>query len=167
MSPEGDASLGSAVLAFVALPFVVAVVVPLALIGLSDGWGPLGALDPPGVALFVLGLGILLVTVREFFTQGRGTLAPWNPPRRLVTTGLFAHCRNPMYVGVLATILGEAWALRSPGIAVYAVVLAIAFDLRVRTFEEPWAQARFPDHWPAYRNAVPRWWPRRTPWRSD
>ncbi len=148
--------------AFLALPAVVAIVIPLAMAPLDAS---AGGFTPWGLVLVAVGVAILGATVREFFTQGRGTLAPWDPPRRLVVTGLFAHCRNPMYIGVLMIVLGHAWTFRSPLIAGYAAVLALAFHLRVVVAEEPWAARMFPDEWPAYRGHVPRWLPQWRPWR--
>ncbi|HSB52888.1 MAG TPA: methyltransferase, partial [Gemmatimonadales bacterium] len=67
----------------------------------------LGAARWLGLAPLVLGLGIYVATAWEFGFAGRGTPAPWDPPRNLVDTGLYAWVRNPMYVGVLLCILGE------------------------------------------------------------
>jgi len=159
MSPSSDdpATLRSAISAVLTLPVVVAFVLPLAI----------AAVDPYALGftawgLPCTGLGIVVVagTVREFFTQGRGTLAPWDPPRHLVTTGLFARCRNPMYVGVLLTVFGDAWTFRAPIVAAYGAILAVAFHVRVLVYEEPWAARTFPDEWPDYRARVPRWLPR-------
>ena len=141
---------------------IVAGVVPV-LTGMVDpwqrGWSPLG--------LVLVGAGVLAVgvTARDFFRVGRGTLAPWDPPRHLVEVGLFAHCRNPMYVGVLLTIAGWAVVFGSPLIAGYALLMAVVFHLRVLLHEEPWAAKTFPEAWPGYVLNVPRWMPRLSPWR--
>ena len=151
------ATIASAVGAFLALPLIVAFVLPLTLVA-GD---PEAGFTPWGLLGTALGVWVLGSTVREFFTQGRGTLAPWNPPRRLVTTGLFARCRNPMYVGVVATILGHAWTFQCARVAIYGVAMWVVFHVRVCWHEEPWAARSFPDAWPAYRARVPRWMPRR------
>jgi len=161
--PRQDrATLGSAVAAFLALPTIVAFVIPIAIAVLDPYAGGFTAWGTVGIAL---GIAVLGATVREFFTQGRGTLAPWDPPRQLVVTGLFARCRNPMYIGVVLTVLGHAWTFRSPLVAAYAVVIGVVFHVRVVVAEEPWAAQTFPAEWPTYRAQVPRWLPRRRAWR--
>ncbi|MEM9563644.1 MAG: methyltransferase, partial [Actinomycetota bacterium] len=113
--PSDRASVGSAVLAVVALPVVVGLVLPLAIVAI-DPWRR--STEVPslaiGVVMALTGVAIVARAVLELVTDGRGTLAPVDPPRRLVTTGLFAHCRNPMYVGVLSVLAGLSMASRSP-----------------------------------------------------
>lgn len=145
-----------AVVAFVALPTVVAFLVP---------W----LLKPDGVqfraaALPVVGVGILLLLwcVRDFYVAGRGTLAPWAPPKHLVTVGLYRVSRNPMYVAVGTVVIGFALGYRTVALWGYAVVVVLAFHLRVVTYEEPWLARTFGAEWLAYRDRVPRWFgPRR------
>jgi protein-S-isoprenylcysteine O-methyltransferase Ste14 len=143
-----------ALLAFLALPGMVAFVVPLLLITPSARrqW-----LEPWGLLPLALGLVVLALTVREFYVAGRGTLAPWSPPRRLVTTGLYRYSRNPMYVGVLLILCGWAIGLRSWPLALYATAVAVAVHLRVVLHEEPFLAGAHPDAWPAYRARVGRW----------
>jgi protein-S-isoprenylcysteine O-methyltransferase Ste14 len=81
--------------------------------------------------------------VRDFFVAGRGTLAPWDPPRHLVVVGLYRFVRNPMYVSVLTVVVGWWLATGSRLLAGYAVVLAIGFHLRVLYHEEPWLRRQF------------------------
>ena len=127
--------LARALLAFLVLPGMVAFLVPLLLIAPGEGAGFVSA-----VGLVPLGIGILVLIwcVREFYLAGRGTLAPWEPPRTLVVTGLYRVSRNPMYVGVLLILCGWAVGFRSWSLAVYAAVVGIAFHLRVVLNEEPW-----------------------------
>ena len=160
--PEQPASVASALAAFLALPTLVAFVFPL---GIALGDSRALGFTPWGLVVTAIGVTVLLSTVRAFFTQGRGTLAPWNPPRALVVSGLFARCRNPMYVGVLLTIAGHASTFRSPSTAVYCAAFGLIFHLRVVLHEEPWARRTFPDDWPEYAGNVPRWLPRARPWR--
>src|SRR5689334_22314440 len=99
-----------AVLAFLACPGMVAFVVPLFLIAA----GPRTVVEPWGWMPLALGVTILLLTVREFYVAGRGTLAPWEPPVTLVTSGLYRFSRNPMYVGVLLILAGWTVLFWSP-----------------------------------------------------
>ncbi|HYD40323.1 MAG TPA: methyltransferase [Anaeromyxobacter sp.] len=145
-------------MAFVAMPAMVAGVVPGLLLRIDRWRGPPRT---PGVALAALGAAGLLWCVRDFYVIGKGTLAPWAPPRRLVVRGLYRFVRNPMYVSVLATVAGLAWWRASPVLAGYAAALAIAFHLRVVLGEEPVMAQRFGEEWTAYRAAVRRWVPGR------
>ncbi len=144
------------VLAFLALPAMVAFVVPWLLHPRDRPAGSLGIF----VALF--GTILLLWCVRDFYIAGRGTLAPWAPPTRLVTVGLYRVSRIPMYLAVLTILSGWALAYGSRTLWIYAVFVAIAFHLRVRLHEEPWLASVHGDEWTAYRARVPRWIARRT-----
>ena len=99
----------------------------------------------------------LLWCVWSFYTQGRGTLAPWSPPRTLVTSGLYRYSRNPMYVGVLLILAGWAVGFRSWPLALYAAGVAVAVHLRVILHEEPFLARAHGDAWTAYRARVRRW----------
>jgi protein-S-isoprenylcysteine O-methyltransferase Ste14 len=142
-----------ALLAFLALPGCVAFLVP-ALIVPS---GQAHALHVEGLVPFVAGVVVLLWCVRDFYRAGKGTLAPWDPPRYLVRIGLYRCSRNPMYVGVLLILIGWAAGFRTPASIIYAIAMAIAFHSRVVLHEEPWLARTFPGEWPAYKSHVPRW----------
>jgi protein-S-isoprenylcysteine O-methyltransferase Ste14 len=142
-----------ALFAFLVLPGIVAFVFPLLLLAPSS----LSPLSTSGAVVVAAGIVLLLWCVGEFYVNGKGTLAPWSPPRHLVTTGLYRFSRNPMYVGVIVILIGWAIGFRSPDLAIYAVVVAIAFHLRVRSHEEPWLERTFGDAWRRYKAAVPRW----------
>ena len=88
------------------------------------------------------------------------TVAPWAPPRKLVTSGPYRFSRNPMYIGVIVVLLGWAALLRSRTLLVYALAVEIAVHLRVLVSEEPWARRTFGADWEDYRARVPRWLPR-------
>jgi protein-S-isoprenylcysteine O-methyltransferase Ste14 len=143
-----------AVFAFLALPGTVAFVVPLLLVTPPAGrasFAPWGALP------LALGLAVLLLTVREFYVAGKGTLAPWSPPRALVVSGLYRWSRNPMYVGVLLILCGWAIGFGSWPLAVYAAAVLLAVHLRVLLHEEPYLARTHAGAWEAYRARVPRW----------
>ncbi len=79
-----------------------------------------------GIAVIVIGLYIMARTVAGFFQVGKGTLAPWDPPRKLVIVGMYAYVRNPMILGVIIIVVGEALAVSSVlifGFAVFAFLL--------------------------------------------
>ena len=91
----------------------------------------------------------------------QGTLAPWDPPKKLVTVGLYRFVRNPIYIGVVGYVLGWSLIAGSRRMAVYAAVLAVGFHLRVVFYEEPTLARLFGNEWYRYRANVNRWWPRR------
>src|SRR3712207_1476192 len=131
---------------------MVAFVIPLLVITPA---GRRHWIDPWGAVPLGVGLAVLLLTVREFYVAGRGTLAPWSPPGTLVVTGLYRYSRNPMYVGVLSILAGWAIGFRSWPLAIYAAAIAVAFHLRVRLYEEPILGRTQPDDWAVYRTRVP------------
>ena len=141
-----------ALLAFVVLPGTVAFLVPLTVFQ-----RPSSSLDPLGFVPLLLGIVLLLATVREFYVVGRGTLAPWSPPEQLVTTGLYRYSRNPMYVAVVLVLLGWAALFRSFPLLVYALTVTIGFHLRLVFGEEPWLAQAHGDRWARYAARVPRW----------
>jgi protein-S-isoprenylcysteine O-methyltransferase Ste14 len=141
------------VCAFVALPGTVAFIVPLTVF-LPPA--PV-LLDRLGLVPRLVGITLLLSTVREFYVHGRGTLAPWSPPAELVTTGLYGFSRNPMYVAVVLVLLGWSALFHSRALLVYAAVVAVAFHLRVVFGEEPWLAQTHRGSWLRYSAQVPRW----------
>ncbi len=145
-----------ALLAFVALPGLAAFAAPPVIV-LFDPWR--GRLFSPGLVIMGAGVMVLFWCVRDFYVSGRGTLAPWDPPKNMVIVGLYRYVRNPMYVGVLLLVSGWAVWLSSFFLAVYAIILAIGFHVRVVTHEEPWLASQFGESWDAYQRAVPRWMP--------
>lgn len=147
------------------LPITILIVVP---------W----LLDPhpkpaPGVQLVIglviigLGLYIMARTILGFFEIGNGTLAPWDPPQNLVIAGMYAYVRNPMILGVITVVVGEALAVASLPILGFAI---FAFALNTAYFmfsEEPGLEKRFGEEYREYKRNVPRWIPRRTPWKRQ
>jgi protein-S-isoprenylcysteine O-methyltransferase Ste14 len=146
-----------ALFAFLVLPGFVAGLIPAAIV---YGGGNLHDGSVVGYAIGAVGLGLLLWCVRDFFVSGKGTLAPWDPPKHLVVVGLYRFIRNPMYVAVLTTVLGWSVAFHSAWVGLYLLLLVIGFHLRVVLYEEPWLRRQFGAEWEAYSASVPRWLPR-------
>ena len=142
-----------ALFAFLVLPGTVAFLVPLTVFRPRPPVTP----DPLGLVPLLLGVVLLLWTVRESYVAGRGTLAPWSPPEQLVTSGLYRVSRNPMYVAVVLVLLGWAALFHSPPLLVYAGAVALGFHLRVVFGEEPWLAQTHGDLWLRYAARVPRW----------
>ena len=165
---RAGAALGSAVF-FVLAPGVVAGQVPWWLTGwqvrsLPAWWLPLRL---TGVVLLVAGTAVLVQAFARFVVEGLGTPAPVAPTRELVVGGLYRYVRNPMYLAVLAAIVGQALALGQLVLLPYAAVVAAAFVAFVHGYEEPTLARQFGARYLAYRQAVPGWWPRRHPWPPD
>jgi protein-S-isoprenylcysteine O-methyltransferase Ste14 len=146
--------LWRAVLAFLVLPGTVGFLIPWLLIGPRASGRPV---DFVGLLPLTLGTALLLSCVRAFYVAGRGTLAPWDPPRELVATGMYRFSRNPMYVAVVLVLWGWALSFRSRSVAIYALVVMVVFHLRVVFGEEPWLARRHGEQWVRYRARVPRW----------
>jgi protein-S-isoprenylcysteine O-methyltransferase Ste14 len=119
-----------------------------------------------GAALVLLGLVPLLNSFLRFALEGLGTPAPIAPPQYLVVTGFYRRVRNPMYVGVVAIVLGEALFLGDARLLLYAAAVWLAFHLFVLVYEEPTLLESFGDQYRTYRENVPRWLPRVTAWRQ-
>lgn len=119
-----------------------------------------------GWAVVAAGAGFLVHAFLRFALEGGGTPAPVAPTERLVVGGIYTHVRNPMYLAVVAIILGQALLFSSWSLVAYAVTVGAAMSGFVRFYEEPTLAARYGAEYEAYRRAVPAWLPRPTPWRG-
>ena len=117
-----------------------------------------------GVALFAVGLLLFLASLRRFATEGKGTLAPWDPPRALVLRGPYRFVRNPMISGVIFILFGEAFALLSLPHGVWAATFLALNLLYIPLMEEPQLERRFGESYREYRRHVRRFLPRLSPW---
>lgn len=158
------------VFAIVVLPFTVTVVVPVWLarrerVGLSIGTGlPERVAALGGLALMAAGLGLFAASLRRFITDGRGTLAPWDPPRTLVIRGPYRYVRNPMISGVVLVLFGEALFLLSRPHLMWALIFLAINAIYIPLLEEPLLALRFGDAYREYCRHVPRLLPRLRPW---
>jgi formylglycine-generating enzyme required for sulfatase activity/protein-S-isoprenylcysteine O-methyltransferase Ste14 len=142
------------------VPGTVLVLVPLALVASSLGphfdFGPAAY---SGLVPLLAGLSVIVACFIDFVRRGRGTPAPYDPPRQLVITGLYRYVRNPQYVGVVLVVVGGALLSGAAVLFGYAAFLAIAYHLLVRYYEEPTLSRLFGEAYARYREAVPRWLP--------
>jgi len=95
-----------------------------------------------------------------FARIGEGTLAPWDPTRRLVAVGPYAYVRNPMISGVAAMLTGEALLFRSLALAGWAAAFIAVNHAYFLLAEEPGLERRFGAAYAEYKQRVPRWLPR-------
>jgi len=168
MSPDAEhrndlrakAALGSIVFLVVA-PGVVAGLIPW----LLTDWDAAGDVAWPlvaaGIVLVAAGAGALLHAFARFVAEGIGTPAPVAPTEQLVVGGLYRYVRNPMYLAVGATIVGQAMILGRPVLLLYAAAFGAAVVAFVRLYEEPTLARRYGADYDAYRRSVPGWVPRR------
>lgn len=155
------------------LPLTVTVLIPSWLmrrhqIGLALGTtAPAIALQIVGVASFGLGLVLFGASLREFAVRGKGTLAPWDPPTRLVVEGPYRYVRNPMISGVLFVLVGEALVLRSWAHGQWALLFLVINLVFIPLVEEPQLERRFGASYEQYRRHVGRLLPRLRPWQPS
>ncbi len=153
--------------AILLLPGIIAVVIPATILYFT------GVIWPPspwsvviGSLLVLAGLTLMVSTNRLFATVGHGTLAPWNPPQRLVVYGVYRHVRNPMIVGVFCLLLGEAVFFGSLSLLGWFGFVVLVNMIYIPLSEEPGLVKRFGNDYLLYKQNVPRWIPRATPWKE-
>ena len=168
-----DAVIVRHLLSIAILPFTVAVVVPawlarrhhvLVTVGTTV---PAVALQLLGVISLGVGLALFAASLRQFAVRGKGTLAPWDPPKHLVVEGPYRYVRNPMISGVIFVLFGEALVLVSwPHLSWALLFLAINL-VYIPLLEEPQLERRFGEDYREYRRHVRRFIPRLRPWDPD
>jgi protein-S-isoprenylcysteine O-methyltransferase Ste14 len=149
-------------------PGVVAGLVPYLLTGWRPGAPLLGieAVRFAGALAVASGVTMLVECFGRFALEGRGTPAPVLPTATLVASGLYQYVRNPMYIGVVAVIVGQALVLGRLELLAYGAVVWVLFHTFVVFYEEPTLARRFGASYATYRAHVHRWLPRVHPWRG-
>lgn len=144
------------------IPGTVTVLVPYLLLTSRNAPPPvpLGPLRYAGAIPVLLGASFYFWCAWDFTFAGRGTPAPFDPPRELVVRGLYRYVRNPMYVGIVSLLVGEALLFQSRWLMEYAVTAFIFYHLLVILYEEPTLKRKFGDSYKRYSESVPRWIPR-------
>ena len=150
----------------VATPGTVCGLVPFLITGWRQPHDSLSWVGALGWLLVLAGAAVLVHAFVAFAWHGRGTPAPTAPTERLVVEGAYRHVRNPMYVAVLAVVLGQVLLFASWGLFTYLVVLGITVNVFVRTYEEPTLREAYGPSYDEFCENVPRWLPRLTPWHG-
>lgn len=147
------------------LPIGVLILVPL---WIENDWtAHVGVLLIPALLAVVVGLVVMIITISSFIRIGKGTLAPWSPTKKLVIKGLYRYFRNPMILGVLTVLLGEALGFRSRNILIWAGAFFVINTIYFIVYEEPNLEERFGDEYREYRKHVWRWVPQFKPYRQQ
>lgn len=144
------------------LPCVFLVLVPCFLL---SSFGDRFAVDISlirniGLIPMLFGVFMYIRCAWSFASLGKGTPAPIDPPKKLVVQGMYKYARNPMYIGALFILIGEAFFFSSLLLSIYTVLMFMCFHLFVVVYEEPVLRARFGDSYRKYCDSVPRWIPR-------
>ena len=161
------------VLSIALLPFTVAVLVPLWLARSNNISPAIGTSLPQvfaqvvGILLLAVGLILSSASLRKLVTEGEGTLAPWDPPRRLVVRGPYRYVRNPMISGVVFVLFGETLLLLSRPHLMWALIFLGANFVWIPLVEETGLRHRFGDSYVEYCRHVPRLIPRLRPWEPE
>jgi len=139
-------------------PGVAVVLVPYLIIrGTADTIDGRSAWQYSGVVLMAVGAAVLLLCIIRFATEGRGTISPLDPTRRLVIRGLYRYTRNPMYLGAIVALVGETIFWWSTAMAIYTAIVFAAFHLFILLHEEPRLERDFGAEYDDYRSTVRRW----------
>ena len=113
-----------------------------------------------GLLFIILGLCVCWVTVAMFTDYGKGTPAPWAPPKILIEIGLYRYVRNPMMLGVWCVLLGEAVFFLSVGLFLWFLIFVAGSLVVIPLWEEADLGRRFGEPYLEYKKQVPRWVPR-------
>jgi protein-S-isoprenylcysteine O-methyltransferase Ste14 len=148
------------VLFTIVAPGTITVFLPSLLLRGDPGWRVEGARAVVGGLLILAGALLYAWCAYAFARFGRGTPAPIDPPRHLVDRGLYARTRNPMYLGVVTVLVGEAVLFGSARLFAYAGAVFLGFHLFTVLYEEPAHRRRFGAAFDEYCRRVPRWIPR-------
>ena len=152
------------------MPFNVLITMPALILWFSDG----AFITPQNrlpfiimIGLFSLGLTLMAWTIGLFVAVKKGSLAPWNPVDKLITTGPYAYVRNPMLLGVFLVLGGEALLFTSYPLAIYLIIFIMINALYFPLSEEKGLEKRFGQEYITYKSNVPRFIPRLSPYKPQ
>ena len=155
--------LAKSLLLFLAVTLTFFVAFPWVILQSSNGFLTfyIGAYWLFGLLPVALGLALVFWTLLSFAFIGKGTPAPFDPPKKLVVAGPFRYVRNPMYLGAVMVVAGEAVVYQSGTVFLQAIAMWVLFHVYVVYFEEPVLKKRFGQEYADYLRVVPRWLPRK------
>ncbi|MCK5700959.1 MAG: isoprenylcysteine carboxylmethyltransferase family protein [Cyclobacteriaceae bacterium] len=160
--------------AIIQLPFMVTMVIPFLIYFFSKSESGIPIHKVPLLLNIVAGSVVLILGLILFFKSvillakiGQGTLAPWNPTKKIVVKGIYRHVRNPMIIGVNLILLGQAFLIQSGNILLWALIFILMNHLYFIFKEEPALRKRYGREYKEYCKNVPRWLPRINGWRPE
>jgi len=161
------ASLGTLLFLFLILPFFL-IWIPYTILSSPDHiyLFEVGVFRYSGLVLIVLGVVIYFWCSHSFVFSGKGTPIPFTPTKELIVTGLYRFVRNPLYIAGVFVLAGEALLFQSIGIFFYCLLMFGGFNFHV-LMEETLLAEKFGASYEQYRNSVPRWIPRITPYKEN
>jgi len=109
------------------------------------------------ILIFIIGFYLMMDCILRFAIKGRGTLSPADPTKKLVISGWYRYSRNPMYVGVLLILLGEAIFFNVESLWSYTIFIVIIFTIFIVFVEEPRLRRDFGEEYTEYCKKVRRW----------
>ena len=162
------AVLGTLLFLFIILPFFL-IVIPYIFLSSPNHIYPfdIGVFRYLGLVPIILGVAIYLWCSHSFVFFGKGAPIQFTPIKNLMVTGLYRHVRNPMYIGALLIIVGEALLFQSKGLIIYALASFVVINFFVQFFEEPHLANKFGETYERYCNSVSRWIPGLRPYREE
>jgi protein-S-isoprenylcysteine O-methyltransferase Ste14 len=119
----------------------------------------IGAAQVGGMLIGASGALLALWCIVTFVVIGRGTPAPFDPPRQLVAVGPYRLVRNPMYLGAGLALAGAALFYQSWALLGYCAAFLLVMHLFVVAYEEPTLRADFGLAYERYCARVHRWLP--------
>ena len=160
--------------AIVSLPLMVLIVIPSVLLYISDFVTFSNQLSVSleivfkitGGLFLLIGLVFLIGNIVTFAKIGKGTLAPWDPPTKLVITGMYRYVRNPMITGVMFILIAESLLTSSLYISCWTVLFIFGCVVLIPIIEEPQLEIRFGEDYRLYKQHVSRWIPRWPGWKQ-
>ncbi|MDG5789352.1 isoprenylcysteine carboxylmethyltransferase family protein [Evansella sp. AB-P1] len=168
---QKKSSFFSHIISILLLPFNVTIIIPVLLKSFLPNrllWGLEGPISAlifiVGLAIALTGFLLVIVTVSQFAKNGKGTLAPWDPPKKLVVSGPYRYTRNPMISGVAFVLLGESLLLCSMSVLLWFIFFTVVNYTYFIFGEEPLLTKKFGEEYLEYKKNVPRLLPRRKPW---
>jgi protein-S-isoprenylcysteine O-methyltransferase Ste14 len=162
------------VVSIFALPVIVVIITPVLLVSFFPfeilwRFQFSAAISSLIVGLFLIGIGFVLLysTITLFIKKGEGTIAPWNPTKKLIINGFHSHVRNPMHLGVFLILIGESVLFGSLPLTSWTLLFIAINLVYVPFIEEQKLIERFGDEYLIYKRNVPRWIPRLSSWKSN
>lgn len=163
------------IIALLALPIMMLVFMPAIILNFTDSQQQLIVLPYLlvtikfilSIILFGCGLFIAVANIITFAKIGKGTLAPWDPPKKLVIHGMYRYVRNPMISGVMMMLIAEFFYFFTLPIGIWMIVFIGIVVILIPLGEERELEKKFGDDYTEYKKHVPRWIPRFTPWDPE